>query len=195
MAAATLDRIDLRDRRSSPGEPLDAAERRDVTIADRALTIYTSGTTGLPKAANVSHHRLLQWSLWFAGLMKAGPGDRIYDDCLPLCPSVGGVGSRPARCWSAAAAVAIAAKNSRRKRFWDDICQMGLHAVPIYRRIVPAISRQRAAAPRERAASAANCPPAGNELRADIWETLQPRFRHSKDPGILCGDRGQCFAL
>jgi fatty-acyl-CoA synthase len=43
--------------------PLTAAERRDVTIADRALAIYTSGTTGLPKAANVSHHRLLQWSL------------------------------------------------------------------------------------------------------------------------------------
>src|ERR1700722_15571557 len=29
-----------------------------VTLSDRALLIYTSGTTGLPKAANVSHHRL-----------------------------------------------------------------------------------------------------------------------------------------
>src|ERR1700685_3390083 len=66
-----------------PGEALNLWERRPVTIADRALLIYTSGTTGLPKAANVSHRRLLQWSFWFAGLMNATPGDRMYD-CLPL---------------------------------------------------------------------------------------------------------------
>ena len=45
--------------------------------------IYTSGTTGLPKAANVSHQRLMQWSFWFAGLMNTGPNDRMYD-CLPM---------------------------------------------------------------------------------------------------------------
>jgi fatty-acyl-CoA synthase len=37
------------------------------TLDDRALYIYTSGTTGLPKAAAVSHHRLMQWSMWFGG--------------------------------------------------------------------------------------------------------------------------------
>src|SRR5271155_5081369 len=72
------------------GEPLTPGERCAVTIADRALLIYTSGTTGLPKAANVSHRRLLQWSFWFAGLMNTGPGDRMYD-CLPMYHSVGGV--------------------------------------------------------------------------------------------------------
>ena len=61
-----------------------------MTIADRALLIYTSGTTGLPKAANVSHCRLLQWSFWFAGLMNTTPNDRMYD-CLPMYHSVGGV--------------------------------------------------------------------------------------------------------
>src|SRR5271167_1255150 len=71
------------------GESLTPAERRATTIADRALLIYTSGTTGLPKAANVSHRRLLQWSFWFAGLMNTGPGDRMYD-CLPMYHSVGG---------------------------------------------------------------------------------------------------------
>jgi fatty-acyl-CoA synthase len=65
------------------GKRLSAAEHRAVTIADRALLIYTSGTTGLPKAASISHQRLLQWSFWFAGLMKTGPHDRMYD-CLPL---------------------------------------------------------------------------------------------------------------
>lgn len=51
--------------------PLMSAERRDVTISDCALLIFTSGTTGLPKAAKVSHRRVLSWAGWFAGLMGA----------------------------------------------------------------------------------------------------------------------------
>jgi fatty-acyl-CoA synthase len=43
-----FERIDRAIERCSP-EPLISAERRPVTIADRALLIYTSGTTGLPK--------------------------------------------------------------------------------------------------------------------------------------------------
>ena len=60
-------------------------EHGDVTIDDRALLIYTSGTTGLPKAASVSHRRILNWGGWFAGLTGASPQDRLYD-CLPLYP-------------------------------------------------------------------------------------------------------------
>ena len=55
-----------------------------------ALYIYTSGTTGLPKAAKVSHYRLMQWSHWFAGMMDTKPSDRMFN-CLPLYHSVGGV--------------------------------------------------------------------------------------------------------
>ncbi|HYP63547.1 MAG TPA: AMP-binding protein, partial [Acidocella sp.] len=55
-----------------------------------ALLIYTSGTTGLPKAANVSHARILQWSYWFAGLMNTQASDRLYN-CLPMYHSTGGV--------------------------------------------------------------------------------------------------------
>ena len=72
------------------GETLSGAERRPVTIEDRALYIYTSGTTGLPKAANVSHARVMQWSHWFAGMMDVRPADRMYN-CLPMYHSVGGV--------------------------------------------------------------------------------------------------------
>src|SRR5512146_2390425 len=64
------------------GEPLTAVEGALPSRSDRALYIYTSGTTGLPKAAVVSHHRLMQWSHWFAGLMDITPADRLYD-CLP----------------------------------------------------------------------------------------------------------------
>src|SRR5262249_38162035 len=68
---------------------LQTEELREVTIADRALYIYTSGSTGLPKAVNVSHARVMQWSLWFAGMMDAQPSDRLYN-CLPMYHSVGG---------------------------------------------------------------------------------------------------------
>src|SRR5207249_747783 len=72
------------------GDRLPEAERRAVTIDDRALYIYTSGTTGLAKAAKISHARVMQWSHWFAGLMDVRPSDRMYD-CLPMFHSVGGV--------------------------------------------------------------------------------------------------------
>lgn len=42
------------------GASLDRLEFRPATLGDRALYIYTSGTTGLPKAANVSHFRVMQ---------------------------------------------------------------------------------------------------------------------------------------
>lgn len=84
-----IDRIDSVIEEFS-GEDEMRSQRRAVTIADPALLIYTSSTTGLPKACYLSHHRLLQWSFWFAGLMNTGPDDRMYD-CLPMYHSVGGV--------------------------------------------------------------------------------------------------------
>ncbi len=169
MAGDDFARID-REIEDLSGEPLSAAERRDVTIADRALTIYTSGTTGLPKAANVSHHRLLQWSLWFAGLMNAGPDDRMYD-CLPLYHSVGGVvatGALLARGGS----VVIAEKFSA-QRFWDDVakwdCTLFQYIGELCRYLVNAPKH-----PRERAHRLRLC--AGNGLRADVWEKFQQRF-------------------
>src|SRR5437660_267136 len=72
------------------GDTRPEAERRAVTIDDRALYIYTSGTTGRSKAAKVSHARVMQWSHWFAGLMDVRSSDRMYN-CLPMFHSVGGV--------------------------------------------------------------------------------------------------------
>src|SRR5258708_1622382 len=86
---ATFGRIDGAVDRQS-GARLAGSELRPVSIEDRALQIYTSGTTGLPKAANISHHRLLMWSHWFGGMMDTRPSDRMYD-CLPMYPSVRGI--------------------------------------------------------------------------------------------------------
>jgi fatty-acyl-CoA synthase len=151
-------------------EPLTPTEHRAVTIADRAVLIYTSGTTGLPKAANVSHRRLLEWSFWFAGLMNTGPQDRMYD-CLPMYHSIGGVvatGALLARGGS----VLIREKFSAHQ-FWDDVCDWDCTLV----QYIGELARYLLNAPkhrRERAHRLRIC--CGNGLRADVWEKFQARF-------------------
>ena len=164
-----FDRIDRAVEQFS-GEPLMQAERRAVTIADRALLIYTSGTSGLPKAANVSHRRLLQWSLWFAGLMNAGPADRLYD-CLPMYHSVGGVVATGA-VLVRGGSVLIRDKFSA-QHFWNDVvdgdCTLVQYIGELCRYLLNAPKN-----PRERAHRLRLC--CGNGLKADVWEKFQERF-------------------
>jgi len=152
------------------GPRLTEAECRGVTIADRALHIYTSGTTGLPKAAHVSHHRLMQWSFWFAGLMNTGPDDRMYD-CLPLYHSVGGVVATGA-VLARGGSVVIRDKFSARE-FWDDVvnwdCTLFQYIGELCRYLANAPE-----APREKQHRLRLC--CGNGLRADVWQKFQGRF-------------------
>jgi fatty-acyl-CoA synthase len=85
---------------------------------DLALLIYTSGTTGLPKAAKITHARLLEWSTWFAGMMGAAPSDRLYN-CLPMYHSIGGVVAIGAMLVGGGSVV-IREKFSA-GRFWEDV--------------------------------------------------------------------------
>ena len=153
-----------------PADPLRDAERRGARLADRALHIYTSGTTGLPKATNVSHHRLMQWSFWFAGLMNAGPDDRMYD-CLPLYHSVGGAVATGA-VLVRGGLVAIRDKFSARQ-FWDDVaswdCTLFQYIGELCRYLVNAPVHPREHEHHLRLAC-------GNGLRADAWEKFQRRF-------------------
>ena len=150
--------------------PLTEAERHGVTIADRALHIYTSGTTGLPKAANISHQRLMQWSFWFAGLMNTGPADRMYD-CLPLYHSVGGVVATGALLVHGGSVV-IRQRFSA-SEFWDDVvnwdCTLFQYIGELCRYLVRAPAH-----PREQQHRLKLC--CGNGLRADVWEKFQRRF-------------------
>jgi fatty-acyl-CoA synthase len=153
------------------GEPLEKAERRRVTVNDRALYIYTSGTTGLPKAAAVSHARLMQWSRWFAGLMNVGPADRMYN-CLPMYHSVGGVLATGAML-SAGGSVVVRDRFSARQ-FWSEIrrwdCTLFQYIGELCRYLLHADIQPHEAEHRLRMCC-------GNGLRADIWETFKSRFR------------------
>jgi fatty-acyl-CoA synthase len=93
-------------------------EEGKLLSEDRALLIYTSGTTGLPKAANVTHARTVEWSFWFAGMMDVQPTDRLYN-CLPMYHSVGGVVAIGAMLVKGGS-VLISERFSA-TRFWNDV--------------------------------------------------------------------------
>ncbi|MCK1542660.1 long-chain-acyl-CoA synthetase [Bradyrhizobium sp. 147] len=145
-------------------------EYGNVTIDDRALLIYTSGTTGLPKAASISHRRILNWSFWFAGLTGATPQDRLYD-CLPLFHSVGGIVA-PCSMLAAGGSVVIAEKFSA-SHFWSDIvrhdCTLFQYIGELCRYLLKAPPSEYENAHRLRLVC-------GNGLRGDIWEDFQARF-------------------
>jgi fatty-acyl-CoA synthase len=150
--------------------PLADAEKRDVRHTDRALCIYTSGTTGMPKAANVSHHRIMMWSYWFAGLADINADDRMYD-CLPLYHSVGGIVATGAALVSGASVVVQERFSAR--QFWDDIarwdCTLFQYIGELCRYLTAAAAHPAEQAHRLRLAC-------GNGMSADVWGTFEKRF-------------------
>jgi fatty-acyl-CoA synthase len=170
LSDRSFPRIDREIERHA-GEKLNDGERPPLTIHDRALYIYTSGTTGLPKAANVSHARLMQWSHWFAGMMDARQTDRMYD-CLPMYHSVGGV-LAPGAILSAGGSVVIGEKFSA-SQFWNEVvrwdCTLIQYIGELCRYLLHTAPSPNDNGHRIRIAC-------GNGLRPDVWEPFQSRFR------------------
>ncbi len=162
-------RIDLELNQQSC-QALGRDERRSTTIEDRALYIFTSGTTGLPKAVNISHARVLQWSYWFAGMMDAQPEDRMYN-CLPMYHSVGGV-QVPGATLVAGGAVVIREKFSS-SQFWDDVirwdCTIFQYIGELCRYLVHAHPGSNEIHHRIRMAC-------GNGLAPEVWDEFKRRF-------------------
>ena len=140
------------------------------SLDDRALYIYTSGTTGLPKAANVSHLRVMQWSHWFAGLMDTQPTDRMYN-CLPLYHSVGGVVATGATL--VRGGTVVIRERFSASEFWKDIvaerCTLFQYIGELCRYLLGSPPH-----PDETRHSLRLC--CGNGLRGDVWEPFQQRF-------------------
>jgi fatty-acyl-CoA synthase len=154
-----------------PGAALTRDQRPSVTIEDRALYIFTSGTTGLPKAASVSHARVMQWAHWFAGMMGAEPSDRIYS-CLPMYHSIGGV-LVPGAAMVAGSSVVIREKFSARQ-FWSDVtrwdCTILQYIGEFCRYLLHAGLSAKSRHHRIRLAC-------GNGMAADVWEQFRSRFQ------------------
>jgi fatty-acyl-CoA synthase len=141
-----------------------------LTIDDTALFIYTSGTTGLPKAARITHSRLLRAMLGFSGAAGARADDRMYQ-CLPMYHTNGGVVG-PGIVLSVGGACVIRERFSA-SEFWPDAiasrCTMFIYVGELCRYLF-------------------NCPPSeldrahairlciGNGLRPDIFADFRARF-------------------
>jgi fatty-acyl-CoA synthase len=164
-----LPRVDLEIDRHE-GRSLTNSEYRRPSLMDRALYIYTSGTTGLPKAASVSHFRLMQWSYWFAGMMDTRPEDRMYD-CLPMYHSVGGVVAIGATLVNGGSVVLR--ERFSASHFWDDVvelkCTLVQYIGELCRYLVNSSPHPRESEHQLRLAC-------GNGLRPDVWNEFKRRF-------------------
>jgi fatty-acyl-CoA synthase len=154
-----------------PDDTLHRSDYQPPSIRDRALYIYTSGTTGLPKAANVSHLRVMQWSHWFAGMMDTHPTDRMYN-CLPMYHSIGGVVATGATLVNGGSVVVR--QHFSASHFWDEVvdwnCTLFQYIGELCRYLVNSPPHPREASHRIRLCC-------GNGLRSDIWQMFQRRFR------------------
>jgi fatty-acyl-CoA synthase len=157
-----------------PGDALRPAECAAGSIDATALYVYTSGTTGLPKAAKISHYRLMQWSHWFAGMLDTQPTDRMFN-CLPLYHSVGGVVATFATLVNGGAVV-IRPRFSA-SDFWRDVrderCTLFQYIGELCRYLVNTPYQPIEAEHSLRIAC-------GNGLRPEVWLPFQTRFKIPK---------------
>ncbi|HEY1710903.1 MAG TPA: long-chain-acyl-CoA synthetase [Rhizomicrobium sp.] len=155
---------------AAPPGAVDKAARAGVTAKDKALYIYTSGTTGLPKAANVTHLRMLFMMYGFAGGLNTNEHDRMYNT-LPLYHSAGGI------CALGAVLTVGGACIIRRKfsasEFWDDCFRyratMFQYIGELCRYLLNAPAHEHERDHKIRVIT-------GNGLRPEIWPQFQRRF-------------------
>ena len=150
------------------GNPL---ETNSVRLKDTAFFIFTSGTTGLPKAAVVSHKRVLPAAMMSASLLqRIGQKDRMYN-CLPLYHGTGliiGLSS----AFSVGASTVIKRRLSV-SAFWDDIRQHNCTSfVYIGEFIRYLLSRPTSQGDADNPIRTI----VGNGLRPDIWQEFKDRF-------------------
>lgn len=155
---------------SQSDERPDAALRERVTAQDLALYIFTSGTTGLPKAARISHLRVLLTMHSFAAAAGAGPKDVIYVP-LPLYHTVGGV-CAPGVVLTTGGSIALRRRFSA-SAFWPDCRRHGATLI----QYIGELCRYLVNAPHHPDETRHTLRLAiGNGLRADVWDRFQARF-------------------
>ena len=149
---------------------LTPGEHRPPAARDPALLIYSSGTTGLPKATYITHGRIVEWAGWFAGLMDAVPGDRLYD-CLPLYHSTGGVTAVGAMLVGGGGV--IIRERFSASRFWEDVTASGATIFQYIGELCRYLLQATPAGAGHGHTLRLCC---GNGLRGDVWSAFQERF-------------------
>ncbi len=150
--------------------PLAVADRPLPSSSDRAFLIYTSGTTGLPKAVNVTHARVAEWSFWFAGMMNVQPTDRLYN-CLPMYHSIGGIvaiGSMLVRGGSVVIRERFSATS-----FWDDVTDTDCTIFQYIGELCRYLTLGEPHPSEQQHRLRLVC---GNGLQAAVWDEFQRRF-------------------
>jgi len=153
------------------GAALPREVRDQVFGRDKALYIYTSGTTGLPKAANISHMRILHIMAAFQGAVNGKANDRMYN-VLPLYHSAGGICALGPVLMGGGSMV-IREKFSATE-FWDDCYDYR----PTLFQYIGELCRYLLNTPshaHERDHSLRIA--IGNGLRPEIWPRFQERFK------------------
>lgn len=155
-------------------EALPSGYREGLTTDNTALYIYTSGTTGNPKAAKISHVRLLVMMGGFAAAANATEKDRMYV-CLPLYHSAGGV-CAVGTVLTVGGAVIVKRRFSTRE-FWDDVVD---HKASLFQYIgeLCRYMLNTDTHPKERKHKLRAV--VGNGLRPEIWSAFQKRFKIPK---------------
>ena len=150
--------------------PLEPGERIALTIDDGALYVYTSGTTGMPKAARITHSRLLRMVHGFSAAMDAKHSDRMYQ-CLPMYHANGGI-LAPGAMLTVGGSCVIRERFSPGE-FWTDVihhdCTMFVYVGELCRYLLNAPP-----GPDDKAHRIRLC--FGNGLRPDIFTAFQERF-------------------
>ncbi|MBI1261686.1 MAG: long-chain-acyl-CoA synthetase [Rhizobiales bacterium] len=145
--------------------------RKGLTSADNALYIYTSGTTGNPKAARISHARMLTMMVSWASNVNATEKDCMYS-VLPLYHSAGGV-CAVGTVLTVGGSLVIRRRFSA-SEFWDDAHKYKPTLFQYIGELLRYLN---------------NTPPhplerhhnfrifAGNGLRPEVWKPFQERFK------------------
>ena len=159
---------------AASAEPLGDDERVALTIDDPCLFIYTSGTSGRPKAATISHYRVLAIMNGFSAVMGARASDRMYV-ALPLYHSSGGLLGLGATLTVGGAT--ILKDRFSASEFWPDIVH---HRATMFQ-YIGELCRYLLNAPvcdeEKQHKIRLIC---GNGLRPDIWSEFKERFKLPK---------------
>ncbi|XP_060556323.1 long-chain fatty acid transport protein 2-like [Ruditapes philippinarum] len=148
---------------------IDPIMRSEQKESDSAVFVFTSGTTGLPKAATVSHKRMLAPYI-LSGILKLRQDDTVYVT-LPLYHSNGlFVGVCSAICHGSSIAIA---KKFSKSGFWNDVRR---HKVTVFTFIGEMcrflLTNEKSDQDKDHSVRLA----IGNGLRQDIFAEFKERF-------------------